>query len=212
MTGTLLRAAGPALACLAGALVLDACGSGSAGTSTSTTGANTTTTTVASTSTTASPPTSGATGSPCRAADLSVAYDPAHSSGGAAGSVGLTYRITNTSSQGCTMFGYPGLQLLDAGGRPLPTHVSRVSPYGPPANVTLAPGGQAWFAIQYPTQTGYGNLSCPKSASLGVMAPGDTAQLTVSGPGGQLQPYGGTTQDLQCGHINVTPVAARPPA
>ena len=77
--------------------------------------------------------------------------------------------------------------------------------------VVLGTGGHAWFEILYVTQTTYGDLQCPRSATLAVTPPGDTGPLLVTRTGGQLQPYGGTTQALHCGGIIVSPVLAQPP-
>ncbi|MGH9073446.1 MAG: hypothetical protein ACRDZQ_04905, partial [Acidimicrobiales bacterium] len=68
-----------------------------------------------------------------------------------------------------------------------------------------------WFAIEYATQTGYGSLQCPRSAALAVTPPNDFQHLVVSGPGGRLQPYGGTIQALHCGEITTSPVLAHAP-
>ena len=42
--------------------------------------------------------------------------------GAAAGSVAATIEVRNKSPHNCDLYGYAGLQLLDAHGRPLPTH------------------------------------------------------------------------------------------
>src|SRR6185437_2715321 len=47
----------------------------------------------------------------CQPSQLTLAMDPAHSSGGAAGSLGITYVFTNASATTCTLGGFPGLQL-----------------------------------------------------------------------------------------------------
>jgi Domain of unknown function (DUF4232) len=148
----------------------------------------------------------------CKAGQLSVAYEPVESTGGAAGSVGLTYQFTNASLYACTLHGYPGFQMLGPLHSTLATHLHRRPAAGAPATVTLLPQGHAWFQIEYPTQTGYANLSCPTSASVEVTPPNDFHQVLVTaGRGAHLQPYGGTTANLQCGRISVTAVAAVPP-
>lgn len=195
----------PAAGLILAAVVAAACGSSSSGSSP---GGSVPTT---------SPPTSSAgqsttssSESACPTASLAITYDPAHSSGGAAGSLGLTYQLTNTSTVSCRLQGYPGLQLLAAGGQSLATEVSPRP--ATPAAVALAPGGHAWFAIEFPTQTGYGNLTCPRSTYLAVTPPGDSKPLRVAGQGGEIAAYGGTTQALRCGQIETTAVLAAPPA
>jgi hypothetical protein len=43
--------------------------------------------------------------------------------GAAAGNISGTIEVRNKSQHDCDLYGYAGLQLLDAHGRPLPTHV-----------------------------------------------------------------------------------------
>lgn len=50
--------------------------------------------------------------------------------------------VTNTGSGPCTLNGYSGLQLLDAGGGQVPTQLERTPEPGP-SPVTLAPGATA---------------------------------------------------------------------
>jgi hypothetical protein len=144
-------------------------------------------------------------GGRCRSADL-VAHMT--SVQGAAGSVIRTYTLTNTGTNTCTLVGYPGLQMLTSSGAKLTTTVVRT-----PDTVTtakLAHDVSVEFSMKYAAQTGYGSLSCPTSTSLEITPPNDYHYLTVTGPAGKLQPYGGTTQDLQCGIIDVQPVAPIP--
>ncbi|MEA2643603.1 MAG: hypothetical protein QOG08_629 [Chloroflexota bacterium] len=42
--------------------------------------------------------------------------------GAAAGNISATIEVRNKSQHDCDLYGYAGLQLLDAHGRPLPTH------------------------------------------------------------------------------------------
>jgi hypothetical protein len=148
----------------------------------------------------------------CKSSQLSVAFEPAESDGGAAGSVGLTYQFTNKSAYSCTLHGYPGFQMLGAQSRPLATHLWRQPATGPVPTVTLPPEGNAWFQIEYPAQTGYGNLHCPTSTSVEVTPPNAHHQVFLrTGEGAHLQPYGGTIEHLHCGQVSITPVAAAPP-
>jgi hypothetical protein len=145
----------------------------------------------------------------CQPSQLNLTTDAAHSSGGAAGSLGITYMFTNTSATACTLTGFPGLQLLNASGQPLTTTTIRNTET--PSAVTLQPGRQAWFDIEFPTQTGFGSLQCPTSAALAVIPPNDTTALVVRGSGGQIGAYGGDIPHLMCGNINVSPILPQPP-
>jgi hypothetical protein len=169
----------------------------------------TTTTTVAPTSTAAPTTTTAPTTVPtadktCLPAQLTVV---AGSLGVAAGTVGRVYQLQNSSSTPCSLFGYPGLALLNGASQPLPTTVVR-QPGQAEVTVTLAPGGSAYFTATWPDGTGFGDASCPTSADLEITPPNDTAQIVVTGSAGMIQAFGGTTTKLQCGTITVTPVRA----
>lgn len=183
--------------------------------STASTSSSTVPTTSSTASTTTTVPGGGASNR-CHVSQLSVGLDPTHSGGAAAGSVGYTYVFTNTSSSLCTLDAYPGLQMLDAANQAIPTRVSRgkgasTVPPEPVNVVSLAPGGKAWFALGFADQTGYGSAQCPRSTSLEVTPPNAYGHLRITGSGGQLQPFGGTAQNPQCGDITVSPVLAKPP-
>ncbi|MHB8294978.1 MAG: DUF4232 domain-containing protein [Acidimicrobiales bacterium] len=59
----------------------------------------------------------------CRSANLRVTYVSATAAGG---NNFATFNFTNTGPAPCTLFGYPGMQLLGAARQPLPTHVQRM--------------------------------------------------------------------------------------
>jgi hypothetical protein len=163
-----------------------------------------------SSSATSAPSTSGSstTGglSRCRSTNLTVSLVQQQA---AAGSAIRTYAFTNTAATACTLYGYPGFQLMGSNGQLLPTSVQWV-----PATksvVTLSPGGHAWFTMEFPAQTGYGNLTCPTSSALRVTPPNAYHFVTVTGAAGAIQAYGGTTTDLHCGTLSVQPVTGTPP-
>ncbi len=129
---------------------------------------------------------------------------------GAAGSIGYTNSFQNISSTTCTLFGYPGMQMLGSSGQPIQTDVIRGTSVTVPSVaerlVTLAPGGKAWFDMGYSDGTGYGYDTCPTSTLVEFTAPNDFQSITVSL---QIQPYGGATiAQLHCGEIHVSPVFA----
>jgi hypothetical protein len=198
-----------------GAAALAACGSSShpattttqATTTTTTQATTTTTTTVASTTTSAAttaPTTTTAAAKTCLPAQLSVIAGPVQ---GAAGHAGRQFQLQNSSSTTCTLFGYPGLGLLDASSKPLPTTVVRQAGF-PESKVTLSAGASAYFTATWADATGYAGATCPTSASLEITPPNDTTQLIVQGSAGMIQAFGGTVGHLQCGTITVTPVSA----
>jgi Protein of unknown function (DUF4232) len=210
MAHTLRRLA--VVASLSAPVALAACGSGhvAAGSAPTTTAAlpgtvvpttgssQTTTATAAATSTSGAPPA-------CVTAQLSLGLGQAN---GAAGSVGYTNSFENISSTACTLFGYPGMLMLGAAGKPIPTDVIRgtsvVVPDEPERLVTLAPGSRALFQMGFSDGTGYGNDYCPTSSRVEFTPPGGYSQITVSL---RINPYGGTdVEHLHCGEITVSPV------
>jgi hypothetical protein len=177
-------------------LVLAACSSSptsGTGSTTTTTGRSTTTTgrsttTSGGATTTAPSTTTSTTGHPgvatCLASQLSIV--PQQGSG-AAGTIAGTVSMTNTSSTTCTLYGYPGMQLLDAQGGDIPTTVVRGGVNGgpaaassPPSLVTLAPGQAAAFAMQYEDVPVGNETSCPTSARAEITPPNDTTPAVVA--------------------------------
>jgi len=164
--------------------------------------------------------TTEAAGTParCRTANLSVSLA---ASQGAAGSVIRVYEFTNQGSAACTLYGYPGLELLTASRQPLPTTVVRRPATGgqltvadgqtittskTEATVTLPVGGHAWTVVQYAAGTGYSGETCPTSAALEITAPNAYHSTVLTGLAGQIQAFGGTTTALHCGILDVEPV------
>lgn len=191
---------------VAAGLTLSACGSSSKPTSNSQSSTSRTNSSKATNKTTKSTDTSTANrGGRCRSANL-VAHMV--SVEGAAGSTIRTYTLVNTGTNTCTLYGYPGLQLLGTGGTKLTTRVVRTP--ATEKSVKLAHDAKVAFMMQFANATGYGNESCPTSSSLEITPPNDYHYLTLTGPAGTIQAFGGTVQDLKCGTIEVQPVAAEP--
>ena len=169
---------------MAVALVAAACSSPSRpGPSSSTTASLPTVPSSSSTSTS----TAGGTGlAHCQPADLAGAV---LGSQGAAGTIEFTVSLRNATAASCALEGYPGMQLIDGAGNPLPTHVvpggSLAFDDFPKAPVTIGPGQSAYFNVGYSDVPGGGETTCPTSASLWVTPPDDVqhlvlhAQLTV---------------------------------
>ena len=142
-----------------------------------------------------------ASGQSCTSAELSVSLGQATA---AAGSRGQRLTITDTASSTCTLYGYPGMLMLDSSGNPLPTHVIRVGT-SPEKVITLAPGEKASFLAYWPDPTGYPNEQCPTSSRVEITPPNAYQSVTIVW---HITPYGGTTQNLRCGQITVSPVEA----
>jgi hypothetical protein len=105
----------------------------------------------------------------------------AAASGGTAGAYYGALALANKGAT-CQLYGYPGMQLYDAVGHPLPTTVVR-DPASRPALITLRSGQAAWAAMRWSPVTGDGDSATgqcqPTSSTARVTPPDETTQLTV---------------------------------
>jgi hypothetical protein len=95
----------------------------------------------------------------------------------------LMMSFTNTSRSACTTKGWPGVQLVDKSGHPVPTTDQRVNGFGtnentPPSTVTVAPGASAYFGIET-TDVCSNTAAQPASAVLAI-PPDQYSQLKAS--------------------------------
>jgi hypothetical protein len=190
----------PRLAIVAAAVVLAACASSP---STTSSGGSTTATTAPSTAGTGTGAPTGST--TCRATQLQASRV---GSAAAAGHIVVTYGLRNTSIRACTLLGYPGVQMVDAFGRALPTQVAHGGSYTfaaeTPSMVALPPSAQASFFLGYSDVPSGNETSCAASARLDITPPGDNGAIAVAD---QIAPCGN-------GAVTVSPVhagAAPPP-
>lgn len=91
--------------------------------------------------------------------------------------------LRNDSGRPCTVYGYGGMQLVDASGRPLPTNLQREADPGP-SLVHLAPGATTRSTLHW-TVVATGDeptdAPCePEPAGARVTPPDETDQLTVA--------------------------------
>jgi len=93
------------------------------------------------------------------------------------GHTGLNLALTNRSARACRLYGYGGLQLLDAAGRWLPTEQGRVSQ---PATrlITLAPGASAYSGLYWAVSPEA--PPCEQSAFLLVTPPDETESIRTA--------------------------------
>lgn len=97
--------------------------------------------------------------------------------------------LTNTSGTACRLYGYGGLQLVDAAGNPLPTELTR-SPNPGPALIELSPGEAAsatlhWTAVPHEGEPTDGPCQ-PTPAAAQITPPDETDWLAVSWTGGPV--------------------------
>jgi Protein of unknown function (DUF4232) len=120
--------------------------------------------------------------------------------GGAMGEAADLVRLQNVSSTACQLDGYPGLQLVAADGRLLPTTVHSPSDVSlsylapSPHRVALVPGGMSSFDLDYNVNpSGAANnepyaVACPSAISVRVTLPGTDQYGTAALP---MTPCGG---------------------
>jgi hypothetical protein len=103
--------------------------------------------------------------------------------GAAAGTISASFILTNTSRVTCTLFGYPGFELLDNQHQPMIGTVSRTGgvafPAMKPQHLSLPPGRQASFSVGY-SDIPSGNQPCPTSITALITPPDETTQLTIA--------------------------------
>jgi hypothetical protein len=120
------------------------------------------------------------TGDRCHTAGVRLSVDGVDA--GAGNLVG-TFRFTNTLDVACTVSGYPGAELRDDAGNPLPTSVVRGG--GPaatrpgPTQVRVAPGASAIFRVHWEQVPVGDEPRCPTSAAVAVTPPDEYAPLIL---------------------------------
>jgi uncharacterized protein DUF4232 len=144
----------------------------------------------------------------CHTSQLALAFAGGQ---GAAGTIFLTFRLTNRGPAACTLHGFVSLQMLDAGGQPLPT---RLVPNGgvfsnqPPASTfSLSPAAAganhaSTFQVAYSDVRRAADVSCPPAFELLVTPPEEPEHLSIAARGWVLAP-------CNRGELDVTPL--RPP-
>jgi hypothetical protein len=126
----------------------------------------------------------------CHTADLAGRLRELDS---AAGSRYSAVVLTNRSSSSCRVYGYGGVQLLDAARHPLPTHQVR-DRTRPPRLVLLRPGASAssllhWGAISDETESQTAQCQ-PTPAYLLVTPPDETQPITVAWTSSEVCSHG----------------------
>jgi hypothetical protein len=116
-----------------------------------------------------------------------------------------TFRFSNTLDMDCSFFGYPGAQLLDGAGNPLPTNVVRGGGYfvsaPPPSLVDVPAHDAAIFRIHW-EQVPVGNeTTCAEARRLAVTPPDEYVVLVLPI---RIRACGG-------GHLDVTAILPNEP-
>jgi hypothetical protein len=140
-------------------------------------------------------------GTPDRCHTAGLAVTPAGRTG-AAGTIVDTYRLANQTTAPCVVFGFAGMQMLDAAGAPIPTRMVRLggmfSQQAGPSRFTLQPGAAASFQAAWSDVPHGSEGPCPQSSRLEVTPPDEFDHVILAVT---IAPCGG-------GEIDVTPLRA----
>jgi hypothetical protein len=118
----------------------------------------------------------------CHTSELAASFT---ASDAAAGNRYAQLVLTNTARRTCTVYGFGGLQPLDAARKQLPVTLTRDSRQGGPKLVTLAPGATVARTIHW-TVVRTGTQKCPEGAFAEIIPPDETDSLVVSYPFGEI--------------------------
>lgn len=119
-------------------------------------------------------------------------YVTVSGSQGAAGTIEVNLRYRNIAPVTCTLYGFPGMQLVGASGQNLTTkltwgHGSQL-PNVPKRVIVLKSGGSAYTAFMY-SDVPTNNETCPAAGYLLVIPPNETTNTIV--PLNGASPCGG---------------------
>ena len=103
--------------------------------------------------------------------------------------------LTNKTARSCTIYGYPGLQLVDAHGQARQTsaHWDRSTV---PTRLVVRPRQTVWALLHWtviPADDENANNCAPDTAALRVIPPDETTQLSMAFSPGQLCQHGQIT-------------------
>jgi hypothetical protein len=118
----------------------------------------------------------------CHTGEFTAAFGPEDAG---AGNRNASVVLTNRGGRTCTVFGYGGLQPLDAAGKPITTlKLTRVNPPAP-ALLRVAPGGKVYKGIHWTVIPSTGQ-TCSSPASAQVTPPDETDHITLKWPFGTV--------------------------
>jgi hypothetical protein len=104
--------------------------------------------------------------------------------------------LTNTTPRSCTVYGYPGLQLVDAYGRNRQTR-THWDPSTRPTRQVVRPGQTVWALLHWTVvqadEEEAATDCAPHPAALRVIPPDETTQLSMAFDAGQLCQHGDIT-------------------
>ena len=111
----------------------------------------------------------------CHTGEFTAVFGPVDAG---ASNRNATVVLTNRGGRTCTVFGYGGLQPLDAAGKPITTLTLTRDKSRTPALVRVAPGAKVYKAIHWTVIPSTGE-KCSTPASAQVTPPDETDHLTL---------------------------------
>lgn len=123
----------------------------------------------------------------CLASQLTLSFAIDFSSSNEMGTV------TNRSTSACSLFGFPGAELLDAQRQPMQTRVSLATSgvWGgvfAEQKLQVTPGASVYFAVAWSKTPASAQSSCAAASYLALIPQGDTKPVTAPDP---IQPCDG---------------------
>jgi len=114
----------------------------------------------------------------CHTADLTASLEE---SGAAAGTNYRNIVLTNSNGPACTLYGYPGVSLVDGSGAVVGKPAERNSVKSPQV-VTLTPGKHAYALVAFPNPGNYppGVCSNAQAASVRIYPPDELRSMLVT--------------------------------
>lgn len=127
----------------------------------------------------------------CHTSELAASF---RTGDAAAGSRYAQLVLTNRAGRTCTVYGYGGLQPLDAARKELPIRLIRDTQQGPPKLVRLAPGATVARTVHWTVVPSGGAKTCPIPVHVSIIPPDETDPLVVAWPfaavcGGTIDGY-----------------------
>ena len=146
----------------------------------------------------------------CTTAQLQVDLDQFVWPGQAGSSQAAELGLTNKSSEPCAVSGYPGLRLVGAQDRPMPTDVTRTD--GELKEVTLQPGETAWSSLAWRFTPNWDEEASPmcggRMFGLLVTPPDETTEIREYAMLGHVCDHGSLyVKPLQAQRPSLTPPA-----
>lgn len=114
----------------------------------------------------------------CNADELSLAVEAGNAPG--AGTLALNVVLTNTGARDCSLYGFPGVSLVNANGNQVGKPADRATNYTE-KRVSLAPGAKTTAIVTYAEEGNFDAGVCTDGATkLRVYPPNDVGYLSVA--------------------------------